>query len=574
MWGDIDYMDNKLDFSTDPVRYPRDQLREFVQDELHGKGLRYVQILDPGIRYKSDYGPFKRGAEKGVFLKAADGSWYRGLQWPGEVVWPDWIAPQTTEWWTTEILTFYDPNNGIDVDGLWIDMNEASNMCADTTCLSSAQETARRSVHKQRPPMSPLAARRAPGDGQHLGLANRDLFSPQYRISNHYPSLSARTLFTNITNFDTTAQYDTHNLYALTMSSSSHSALLSRSPTKRPFLLTRSTFSGSSRFAAHWFGDNFSSWADYRASIRQLLSFSAVHNYPMVGSDVCGFNGQAQERMCARWAVLGAWQPFYRNHADVSAGDQEFYRWEVVKDAARKAVAVRYRLLDYFYTGLYGASKDGTPLVRPLWFLWPEDENTYGVDTQFLVGDGLLVNPVVEDDSQAVSFYLPEGVWYDFFSHKRVDQTGASGGGQTITVEGVGWDEIPVYIRGGSILPLRLSDDASSDSEKGQAMTTKEVRTRNFEIIIAPDANGKASGRLYLDDGESLDSSGEESEIEFSWDGSLGSQGRLEARGTFGYETEVKVVRVMVLGDGVNGGSGERKVEGSWGLMGGFTVDF
>ncbi|CCC05346.1 hypothetical protein SMACR_08660 [Sordaria macrospora] len=562
VWDDIDYMDNKLDFSTDPVRYPKDQLRKFV-DELHGKDMRYVQILDPGIRNKQDYGPFKRGADKGVFLKAADGSWYRGLQWPGEVVWPDWIAPQTKEWWTTEILTFYDPNNGIDIDGLWIDMNEASNMCADTMCLSSAQDMEARSVqvHNQTP-LSPRAPQHAaaPGDGQHLGLPNRDLFTPRYQISNHYPSLSSRTLFTNITNADGTTQYDTHNLHGLFMSLTTRSALVARSPTKRPFLLTRSTFSGSSRFAAHWFGDNFSSWADYRASIRQLLSFSAVHNYPMVGSDVCGFNGQAQERMCARWAVLGAWHPFYRNHADVSAPDQEFYRWDVVKEAARKAVGTRYRLLDYFYTGLHYASTRGEVLVKPVWYGWPGDENTYGIDTQFMVGDAVLVNPVVEDDTQSVSFYLPKGVWYDFFSHDRIDQ---SAGGQTITVTGVNWDEISVYIRGGSILPLRLSDSLPSGSDAGQAMTTKEVRARNFEIIVAPDANGKASGKLYLDDGESLDSSGKESEIDFSWNGK-----RLEARGTFGYETGVKVVRVVVLGDA------ERKAEGEWGLMGSFTVDF
>ncbi|KAK3386291.1 glycosyl hydrolases family 31-domain-containing protein [Sordaria brevicollis] len=563
VWGDVDYMDGKLDFTTDPGRYPREQLREFVE-ELHGKGMRYVQILDPGIRYKSDYGTYQRGAQKDVFLKAADGSCYRGLQWPGEVVWPDWIAPQTTEWWTTEILTFYDPNTGIDIDGLWIDMNEASNMCADTTCLSSAQES-RRSVPipvRGQTHLSPRAA----ADGKHIGLPNRDLFTPPYSISNHYPSLSSRTLFTNITNSDGTSQYDTHNLHGLTMSMSTHRALLSRSPTVRPFLLTRSTFSGSSKYAAHWFGDNFSSWADYRASIRQLLSFSAIHNYPMVGSDVCGFNGPAQEKMCARWAVLGAWHPFYRNHADVSAPDQEFYRWgSVVAGAARKAVATRYRLLDYIYTGLHYASKTGEVLVKPLWFLFPEDEETYGIDTQFFLGEALLVSPVVEDDVQSVSFYLPRSVWYDFFSHSVLDQ---SSGGQTITVEGVDWDSIPVYIRGGSILPLRLSspespEDGGEGKGQKQAMTTKEVRERDFEILVAPDEEGKARGRLYLDDGESMEVGGRESEIEFLWEGSGSGGGRLEVRGVFGYETEVRVRRVVVLDDGRGGG--KKVVEGGGG---------
>ena len=256
-----------------------------------------------------------------------------------------------------------------------------------------------------------------------------------------------------------------------------------------------------------------------------------------------------------------------RNHADVSATDQEFYRWGLVAAAAREAIKVRYRLLDYLYTGLYYASKTGEAVVKPLWFLWPGDENTYKVETQFMLGDGLLVNPVVEDDSQSVSFYLPQGIWYDFWSHKRVDQRDK---GEWVTVEGVGWGDIPVYIRGGSILPLRISDSDFAglppSQGGGQAMTTKEVRNRNFELVVAPDADGKAKGRLYLDDGESLDSGGRESEIGFSWDGK-----RLEAKGMFGYDTGVKVVRVVVLGDGE---VGERKVEGEWELTGSFTVEF
>ncbi|KAJ4291271.1 hypothetical protein N0V88_006273 [Collariella sp. IMI 366227] len=340
VWGDIDYMDAKRDFTTDPVRYPMDKVRAFV-NFLRANGQHYVQILDPGINRVDSYGPYTRGAEKGAFLRAAGGSYYRGLQWPGEVYWPDWFAPNTQDWWSSEIRSFYDPTSGLNVSGLWTDMNEASNMCPDMTCLTS---TTTYPISKPAPslPQQPK-----------LGLPNRDLLNPTYKIASHRGPLSAFTLYTNITNFDSTTQYDTHNLYGHMMASATYHSLLARTPNKRPFVLTRSTFASTSRFAAHWFGDNASLWEHYRTSIRQMLAFAAIHASPMVGSDVCGFNMPAQEHMCARWAAMAAFQPFYRNHADVSAPDQEFYRWPLVADVARRMIGGRDDRADEGKNGKY-----------------------------------------------------------------------------------------------------------------------------------------------------------------------------------------------------------------------------
>ncbi|KAL2136854.1 hypothetical protein VTI74DRAFT_580 [Chaetomium olivicolor] len=520
VWGDIDYMDARRDFTTDPTRYPLDKVRAFV-DSLHANGQHYVQILDPGINRVDNYGPYNRGSEKGAFLRAADGSFYRGLQWPGEVVWPDWFAPNTQDWWTSEIRSFYDPSTGINVDGLWTDMNEASNMCPDMTCLTSSSASSYNPLSKPAP--------RSSSSPPKLGLPDRDLLNPAYHIASHRGPLSAFTLYTNITNSDGTHQYDTHNLYGSMMATATYNALVSRSPTKRPFVLTRSTFAGTGRVAAHWFGDNASTWDHYRTAIRQMLAFAAMHAMPMVGSDVCGFNMAAQEKMCARWATMAAFQPFYRNHADVSAPDQEFYRWPLVADVARKAIGVRYRLLDYIYTALWRASEEGSPVVSPLWFWYPGDAATWGVQTQWVLGEALLVSPVVEDDAQS-----------------RVVNTG-----EVKRVDGVGWGDIPVHIRGGTIVPMRVRS----------ANTTVELRRQNFEITVAPGADGTAKGELYLDDGESLDVGNRKSVISFRWDGMT-----LEVSGTFGYATDVVIERVVVLGEGE-----PRRAEGPWGLRKAFA---
>ncbi|KAI1357563.1 glycosyl hydrolases family 31-domain-containing protein [Xylaria arbuscula] len=543
LWADIDYMDSRKVFTVDPTNYPLDQMRELV-DQMHERGQKYVMMLDPGIAYLDSYASYIRGVEAEAFIKADDGSLYRGTQWAGEVVWPDWFASKTQDWWTDEILRFFDPESGIDIDGAWNDMNEVSNFCDDVNCDPSAEAASKN--RRATAPRKTLPSRQE-AEGDMKGLPDRELFTPPYRINNHQGDLSDKTLYTNNSNADGTVQYDTHNLHGLMMITATRHALLTRRPNSRPFVLTRSTFAGAGTKAAHWFGDNYSNWDDYRATISQMLSFAAAHAMPMVGSDVCGFNGEAQENMCARWALLGAFQPFYRNHADISAPNQEFYLWESVTEAARKAIDARYRLLDYIYTAMYRAATTGSPIVNPLFFIYPEDAETFGIDLQWFYGDALLVSPVTDDDATSVTFYLPNDIFYDFWTLKSVQ-----GMGVTVTVDDVAYTDIPVHIRGGTILPLR--------SASGN--TTALVRENNFTLIVAPGTDGKASGSLYLDDGDSLDVGSEYSDISFTWDGET-----LKSEGTFGYSTDVVIESVKILGD-------DEPVtkEGTWSLNEAFEI--
>ncbi|KAF2966620.1 hypothetical protein GQX73_g6984 [Xylaria multiplex] len=543
LWADIDYMDKRRDFTLDPEKYPLDKVRELV-DDLHQHGQKYVMMLDPGVQKSDSYAPYSRGVEAGAFIKAVDGSLYRGEQWAGEVVWPDWFAPKTQDWWTDEILRFFDPETGVDIDGAWNDMNEVSNFCASVDCDPSGDAT-KRSIGADVPQKALRTPRRSEGDMK--GLPDRDLFNPDYRIDNHQGDLSIRTLYTNNTNADGTVQYDTHNLHGLMMITATRNSLITRRPNSRPFVLTRSTFISAGTKAAHWFGDNTSRWDDYRIAISQMLAFAAVHAMPMVGSDVCGFNGQAQEQMCARWALLGAFQPFYRNHADISAPNQEFYLWDLVAQAARKAIDARYRLLDYIYTAMYRAASTGAPIVNPLFFIYPDDVGTFGVDLQWFYGDALLVSPVTDDDGTSVTFYLPDDVFYDFWTLQPVRGEGAK-----VTLDDVAFTDIPVHIRGGTVLPLR--------SQSGN--TTDLVRQNDFTLIVAPGTDGRASGSLYLDDGDSLDVGDRYSDISFTYDGET-----LRVEGIFGYETDVVVESVKILG-------GEEPItkDGRWSLNGAFEV--
>ena len=252
-----------------------------------------------------------------------------------------------------------------------------------------------------------------------------------------------------------------------------------------------------------------------------------MYQMPMVGSDICGFNYDTNPTLCARWAVLGAWNPFMRNHAEISTIYQEFYRWDVVADAARKALATRYRLLDYMYTNLYRQSTQGLPMLTPLVWEYPHDDNTMSIDMQFFFGDAFLVSPVTTPNSTSVDFYMPKDTFYDFDTLQKVQ-----GNGATVTRTGVGYSEIPVHIRGGNVVPLRVSG----------AYTTTALRKEDFELIIAPDANGKATGQLYLDDGESIEPT-QHSLLEFTYD-----RGILTCKGTYGYDPNVKLAKITLLG--------------------------
>ncbi|KAH7968110.1 hypothetical protein HPB52_005827 [Rhipicephalus sanguineus] len=223
---------------------------------------------------------------------------------------------------------------------------------------------------------------------------------------------------------------------------------------------------------------------------QRMLSFS-LYGIPMTGSDICGFFGDTNEEMCARWFELGAFYPFSRSHNMNGSRDQDPHSMgPVVVEAAKNALELRYTLLPYLYTLFHRSHVYGETVARPLFFEFPEDPNTHDIDEQFLWGSSLLFNPVLYENRSSVRTYIPRGVWYDLNANGSA-YSEAEGGFHHLEAP---LRSIQALVRGGSIIPCQLP-----------AATTEVSRRSPLSLVVAPDERGTARGELFWDDGDSID---------------------------------------------------------------------
>jgi alpha-glucosidase len=102
-------------------------MRQFV-DHLHANDQKYIVMVDPAVAYQTFPLSFQRGVDENVFLLRANGSVWKGVVWPGVTAFPDWFSANAVAYWSREFALFFSATRGVDIDGLWIDMNEVSVM--------------------------------------------------------------------------------------------------------------------------------------------------------------------------------------------------------------------------------------------------------------------------------------------------------------------------------------------------------------------------------------------------------------------------------------------------------------
>lgn len=432
IWLDIEYTDGKKYFTWDENMF-KDPTGMGNQLDEHGRQL--VVIIDPHIKNVDDYPVVAELKSKELAVKNKEGKIFDGWCWPGSSHWIDAFNPAAIKWWKS--LFQYKSFKGTQENTwIWNDMNEPSVFNGPETTM--------------------------PKDNlHHDGWEHRDI----------------------------------HNLNGMTFHNATYQALLSRKSgeLRRPFVLTRSFFAGSQRVGAMWTGDNQASWEHLGAAVPMILS-QGISGFPFSGADVGGFFGNPDKDLQARWYQAGAFYPFFRGHAHIDARRREPYLLgEPYTAIVTAALRLRYSLLPAWYTAFYQAHKDGTPIVKPMFYTHPDVEGGYAIDDQFFVGStGLLVKPVVEKDKETADVFIPDGeVYYDYFTYNIIPTSK----GKSVTLSAP-LDKIPVLMQGGHIFPRRDKPRRSSTLMKYD----------DYTLVVAVGRDGKtAQGDLYVDDGDSFD---------------------------------------------------------------------
>lgn len=297
-----------------------------------------------------------------------------------------------------------------------------------------------------------------------------------------------------------------HNMYGLYMQRATAEGLTLRDkPTEslRPFVLSRAFWAGSQRYGAIWTGDNAAHWGHLKIASPMLLSIGLA-GLPFCGADVGGFFGEPGAELFTRWYQAGSFTPFFRGHAHHDTKRREPWVFGDEHTAIHRSVSMtRYSLLPYWYAVFYEAYRTGVPVMRPMFAEFPLSEPTFTMDDQWMVGSALLVKPVTDAGATSAQVYFPNSSplephgWYDFYTLSKVS-TLNSGGVVTVSAP---LSTIPVFIRGGSIIPRKMRLRRSS----------KLMFYDPYTLIIAPSPrtseNGSGSyakGYLYLDDETTL----------------------------------------------------------------------
>ena len=209
------------------------------------------------------------------------------------------------------------------------------------------------------------------------------------------------------------------------------------------FLWSRSAWTGSQRYPVHWGGDPQTSFSGMIAALRGGLSAS-LSGFGFWSHDVGGFRGEPSSELYIRWAQFGLLSSHTRCHGTTprepwAFGDRAL---EIFKRYAR----LRYRLIPYLYSHAERTARTGVPVVRPLVLEFQDDPRVHRLDTQFLLGDALLIAPVFYARRER-DVYLPDGEWVEYWSDERY------AGGRTVTIE-TPLDVMPIFLRAGHLVPF------------------------------------------------------------------------------------------------------------------------
>jgi alpha-glucosidase len=422
MYLDIDYMEGFRCFTFSNQHFPEPKA---LTKTLEDAGFKTVVIIDPGIKVDPTYDIYLDGLKNDVFCKRQDGAMMEGDVWPGKCVFPDFTSVRVREWWSNLFGVLIE--NG--VAGVWNDMNEPAVF--------------------------------------EIGTFPED-------VRHDYDG-------------DPCSHRKAHNIYGHLMAKATWQGLKKFQMPKRPFVITRSAYCGIQKWSSVWTGDNTASWQHLHIASQQCQRLS-ISGISFAGSDVGGFIGEPDGELYTRWVQMAAFHPFMRTHSasNETGFDQEPWSFGAsYENICKKFIQMRYRLLPYLYTTFYQNMKYGTPMLRPLVFMDQRNPETHQRNEEFMLGDHLLVCPVVQPGQLNRNVYLPSGGWYHNWDDRYFK------GSQEVEVPSP-LKQIPLFIREGAVIPTW---------PQMQYVGEKVIREVTLHIYYK---EGNETSWMYMDDGDNM----------------------------------------------------------------------
>ena len=379
---DIDYMERYKDFTVSKERFP--DLPALVSD-MKKEGIHLVPIIDAGVKAEEGYFVCEEGLKNGYFCKEEDGREFVGAVWPGQSYFPDMLNPKVRRWFGLKYKILLD----MGIDGFWNDMNEPAifyspkrlNKVLDQAAAFKGQNLDLDKTNEL------------------LGLINTLANNPEdYRSFYHEPGKGRPKI-----------RHDkVHNLYGYNMTRAAGEAFEELEPDKRILMFSRSSYIGMHRYGGIWQGDNLSWWAHLLMNIKMMPSLNMC-GFLYTGADLGGFGDDTTEDLMLRWLQFGIFTPLMRNHSAMGTREQEAYRFSNM-ESLRQIIRLRYCLLPYLYSEYMKAALNNDMMFRPLSFDYPDDREASFVEDQLLLGEGLMLAPVCQQNARGRSVYLPENM--------------------------------------------------------------------------------------------------------------------------------------------------------------------
>ncbi len=434
--------------------------------EFKKDGVGVITILDPGVKLQEGYEIYDYLTAHNGFAKK-DGVDYVNAVWPGDSKYPNYFKKEVRDYLTAATADFMEKYG---ISGIWCDMNEPASF------------------------KGPL-----PSDVEFADDEGRVLYHDRV-----------------------------HNLYAEYMSKTVAQAFIQKN--KRPSVITRAAFATTSRYTTSWNGDNQSLWDHLRASLPQLATMN-MSGFAMNSVDVGGFGNDCSKELLIRWTEANILIPYFRNHSCKNSRYQEPYAFDrETYDICKKYYQLRYDLMPYLYDLQWQAHADGSPMIAPLFYYYPEEPRTLEENTEVMIGELLLHAPILNQGQRSRLVYFPEGRWVDLFTKKVYE------GKKEYIVE-MELGATGLFAREGALLPM-YQGLTSLDKKQIDTLYICPVAGEGTDpenIDFLPYTN-------HEDDGESLDyERGIYNETVYSYDGKKLDAVKVTGR----YPSDYKQVKIL-----------------------------